>query len=228
MRQLKQELRGFEDALKAAGHRESSIQTYVGRTEFFLRWLDGDYEPRGSNAVSRSHRSRPRRRTSTAGLMERSDATPGRIEIATPAQITPFDWKWPSGSIERFERGWEFEARSGGLSHVIRHALTEREAFGRRRVRSVTWVDDQVAVEGVETDAYGADRTLASMLRIKGRQHVKSTAEVPAGYTGFDVLPLDAVVTGKGVFSGYAVEIPEDDLASWARHAMLRMRSKGR
>jgi hypothetical protein len=66
------------------------------------------------------------------------------------------------------------------------------------------------------------------MLRINGRQHVKSTTEVPAGYQAFDVVPLDTVVSGKGVFGGYSVRIREDDLAMWARHALLRVRSKGR
>jgi hypothetical protein len=92
----------------------------------------------------------------------------------------------------------------------------------------VTWVDGHVAVEGVETDSYANDRTLASMLRINGRQHVKSSGEVPAGYSSFDIVPFDSVVTGKGVFSGYAVRIREGDLSAWARHAVLRSRSKAR
>jgi hypothetical protein len=44
---LWKELRAFEAELKQAGLRPSSIATYVGRTEFFLRWLAGDYHPTG-------------------------------------------------------------------------------------------------------------------------------------------------------------------------------------
>lgn len=45
--QLRAELDDFERALRRAGLRDSSIHTYVDRTERFLRWLVGDYEPRG-------------------------------------------------------------------------------------------------------------------------------------------------------------------------------------
>jgi hypothetical protein len=40
-------LEEFERELEAAGLRANSIETYVGRTTIFLRWLDGDYTPRG-------------------------------------------------------------------------------------------------------------------------------------------------------------------------------------
>lgn len=44
--ELDRELKRFEDELKAAGLRPSSVHTYVDRTERFLRWLRGDYHPR--------------------------------------------------------------------------------------------------------------------------------------------------------------------------------------
>lgn len=44
---LHRELRRFEAELRAAEIEESSIATYVGRSEIFLRWLAGDYTPRG-------------------------------------------------------------------------------------------------------------------------------------------------------------------------------------
>ena len=45
--ELASELRGFEAALRAVGIDESTVQTYVGRSETFVRWLTGDYVPRG-------------------------------------------------------------------------------------------------------------------------------------------------------------------------------------
>lgn len=45
--ELKRELLRFEAELRAADLRESSIRTYVDRSETFVRWLDGDYKPRG-------------------------------------------------------------------------------------------------------------------------------------------------------------------------------------
>jgi hypothetical protein len=44
---LWRELEDFRRELEAAGLRKSSIDTYVSRTAVFLRWLNGDYEPRG-------------------------------------------------------------------------------------------------------------------------------------------------------------------------------------
>lgn len=44
---LRAEIRRFERELRGAGLRDSSVQTYVGRSEIFVRWLAGDYTPRG-------------------------------------------------------------------------------------------------------------------------------------------------------------------------------------
>lgn len=43
--ELQDELARFEEELRAAGLKESSVETYVTRTEVFLRWLGGEYEP---------------------------------------------------------------------------------------------------------------------------------------------------------------------------------------
>lgn len=45
--ELLDELEGFERELRAAGLRDSSVRTYTDRTRTFLRWLVGDYTPRG-------------------------------------------------------------------------------------------------------------------------------------------------------------------------------------
>lgn len=46
--ELQAELREFErPELKAAGLKPNSLQTYTDRTSRFLRWLVGDYTPRG-------------------------------------------------------------------------------------------------------------------------------------------------------------------------------------
>ncbi len=44
---LRREVRDFERDLRAAGLADSSIRTYVDRSEVFLRWLTGDYRPQG-------------------------------------------------------------------------------------------------------------------------------------------------------------------------------------
>lgn len=39
----------FEAVLRDAGLAEASIRTYVDRSTCFVRWLAGDYHPRGPN-----------------------------------------------------------------------------------------------------------------------------------------------------------------------------------
>jgi hypothetical protein len=43
--ELDAELGRFEAELRAAGLTDSSVHTYVDRSERFLRWLVGDYRP---------------------------------------------------------------------------------------------------------------------------------------------------------------------------------------
>ena len=47
--ELHEALEEFEEELREAGLAESSVRTYVDRSRFFVRWLDGDYKPRGAN-----------------------------------------------------------------------------------------------------------------------------------------------------------------------------------
>jgi hypothetical protein len=44
---LRRELVEFERALRDADLRDNSVRTYVDRAETFVRWLAGEYEPRG-------------------------------------------------------------------------------------------------------------------------------------------------------------------------------------
>lgn len=47
--ELYEELDRFESAARRVGLSESSVQTYVGRSRFFVRWLAGDFQFRGPN-----------------------------------------------------------------------------------------------------------------------------------------------------------------------------------
>lgn len=48
--ELYEGLDAFEADLRQAGLKDASVETYVGRTRFFVRWLDGDYVPQGPKA----------------------------------------------------------------------------------------------------------------------------------------------------------------------------------
>jgi hypothetical protein len=47
--ELRAELRRFERQLLAAWLKDNSVTTCVDRTGRFLKWLDGEYQPRGPN-----------------------------------------------------------------------------------------------------------------------------------------------------------------------------------
>jgi hypothetical protein len=42
---LRVELARFEAELRASGMKENSVKTYVGRSQYFVRWLAGEYVP---------------------------------------------------------------------------------------------------------------------------------------------------------------------------------------
>ena len=46
LEELHAELARWERELREAGKAENTVDTYIGRTETFLRWLAGDYHPR--------------------------------------------------------------------------------------------------------------------------------------------------------------------------------------
>jgi hypothetical protein len=48
--ELRQDLRRVEDELVEANLKPSMVETYVQRSNVFLRWLDGKYEPSGPDA----------------------------------------------------------------------------------------------------------------------------------------------------------------------------------
>jgi len=145
------------------------------------------------------------------------------VEIGPISKVGPFSFRWPEGT-EEFEAGWQFTARVEGQSHTIRHGLGAREVYGRMRVHTVTWLDGQVQVEGVEADDYPTSQTLISRLRRPGRSTVRTWAEVPAGYDGFMIVEHRREIDARYSPLCLAVKIREDDLSAWTLHAWLRSR----
>lgn len=45
--ELQAELERFKEELRAAGLRESTVFSYMNGSSMFVRWLAGDYMPRG-------------------------------------------------------------------------------------------------------------------------------------------------------------------------------------
>ena len=139
--------------------------------------------------------------------------------------VAPFVWRWPEGE-ERFEKVWDLEVAWSSRQYSLRHGLSRRRAYGRDRVRSVTWVGGQPMVEGVEADDYAESRALLSLLRIGGKKLVRDLSDLPAGYEGFTWVEHDRHIVAPHSRHCLALKIMEDDVQVWALHALLRMESK--
>jgi uncharacterized HhH-GPD family protein len=149
----------------------------------------------------------------------------GDADVSATRQLEPFTFKWPVG-VEHFESGWEYQLTIAGHRHRVRHGLGGREVYGRWRVHTVTWLDGDVQVEGVEADDYPATLSLLSRLRNPDKTLIRPGEEVPAGYEEFDLVEHQREIEAKFVPYCIAVKIREDDLASWGKHAWLRMRER--
>lgn len=148
-----------------------------------------------------------------------------QAEIAEVQQLGPFSFRWPHGE-EHFEGGWTYVVAVDGDTHRVRHGIGSRDVYGRPRVHTVTWLDGEVQVEGVEADDYPTTRALLSLLRHPDKRHVRALTEALPGYEGFELVEHRREIDAKYSFYSIAAKIREDDLASWGTHAWLRMRQR--
>lgn len=81
------------------------------------------------------------------------------VELRDVVQIGPFEHRWPDAT-ERFDHGWEGTAVVDGRPRRFRHGIDRRVAYGRPRVHTVTWLDGEPRVEGVEADDHERSRAL--------------------------------------------------------------------
>lgn len=143
-------------------------------------------------------------------------------EIIDLQQLGAFKYKWPDG-YEDFEGGWDFQLTVDRARHRARQGIGARRVYGRWRVHTVTWLDSEVQVEGVEADDYPASRALISQLKHADKTVIRSLADVPQGYEGFELVEHRSEIDAKYAPYCIAVKIREDDLLAWAVHAWLRM-----
>ncbi len=146
--------------------------------------------------------------------------------MVSTTEIGPFSWRWPEG-IENYERGWLAIAEVGGRDLHIRLGIGRRGAFGRTRLRSVTWVEGDVAVEGVEADDFAQSQSLLSLIKTT-KKHLRPEDPVPLEYQPFEVTVFADEVLGPHSFNSLAVKLRLDDVEGWSRHALLRCAAWGR
>jgi hypothetical protein len=149
-----------------------------------------------------------------------------RSRLVSSSAIGPFSWRWPEG-VESYDRGWAAIADVDGTEFNIRHGLGRRPTFGRSRLRSVTWVEGQPLVEGVEAEDFDRSHSLLSLIRIT-KKHLRPGDAVPAEYADFDIVFFCDEVVGPNAYGSLAVKLRFDDVEGWTRHALLRAVAWGR
>ena len=242
--------------VRAAGQLEALVGAVNGKTfeihagASYVKALDGPLRARGGHLVNpfarlgfgeQLHRydelaghaapkpatSPPRRPAlPPRPLAQTAVIDPTDLTIDAITELGPFDFRWPT-DVEHFDHGWVYIARTGGGSHRVKHGIGGRVVYGKYRVHTVTWLDDQPMVEGVASDDYDESGALLSLLRIGGSAHVRDLTDLPIGYAGFTIVRQSDEIVAKYSRNSLAVKVLEDDLPGWARHAILRARSKG-
>ena len=107
---------------------------------------------------------------------------PNDIRLLEMNAIGRFSWKWPAAT-ETFETGWVARVELNDQEFHVRHGIGRRVAYGRNRLRSVTWIENQPMVEGVEADDFPRSHCLMSLIKVTKR-HLRWADRVPAGYRG--------------------------------------------
>ena len=114
-----------------------------------------------------------------------------------------------------------------GTEFQVRHGIGRRDAFGRSRLRAVTWVEGEPLVEGTEADDFSQSQSLLSLIKIT-KKHLRPGDEVPPEYAGFHVVVFADEVAGPYAYGSLAVKLRWDDIEGWTRHALLRAVAWGR
>lgn len=148
------------------------------------------------------------------------------IRLVSMGALGPFSWRWPDAD-EAYERGWAAIAEVDGHDYHVRHGVCRRVAFGRTRIRSVTWVEGQPTVEGVEADDFSRSECLLSLIKV-AKRHLRPGDAVPAGYEAFPVVVVADEAAGPYSPRSLALKLRQDDIAGSTRHALLRAAAWGR
>jgi len=143
--------------------------------------------------------------------------------------IEPFKFKWPNDT-EKYEGGGEGTVQlPEGLRHFV-IGYTSRKAAGMKRQRIVIFKGHipQIypLVEFVGTNDYDKTKMVASVMKDRNGQHVRSVAEVPVEYAGMPTVMYSDVVIGPYAARSIAVFLKEDQRDQMLRHAIIRARYK--
>lgn len=149
------------------------------------------------------------------------------LTLSGVTETGPFEYRWPH-EIERFDGGWEGEAIARGRRVRFRHGVGIRIAYGRPRVRTVTWLGGQPTAEGVEADDYPASRGLISRIRRADNKLARAVEEIPEALRAFPIVEHRSEIEAAYSPKALAVKLGEDDLHSWVAFALIRAEQRGK
>jgi len=141
-----------------------------------------------------------------------------------------FDYEWwdRERTVEHFNRTWECSVEVAGRRIHARHGIGRRNAYGRDRVHSVTWLDGSPTVEGVEADDYEHTGCLISAVKGPDKKNVRPGSQMPEGYDALPTASHRDEINAPFSRDAVAVKLRDDDVDSWIRLALLRARDYGR
>lgn len=154
-----------------------------------------------------------------------SDPLPD-IRLISASPLGAFSWRWPE-ETEHFERGYAALVGFQGSEFRIRHGISRRTVYGRPRLHSVTWVENNPTVEGVEADDFAHSQSLLSLIKVT-KQRLRPTDALPPEYSGFTIGVMSEEAAGRYSPRSLAVKIRLDDIDGWSRHALIRAAAWGR
>ena len=150
------------------------------------------------------------------------------ISLERIRETGPFDYKWPA-TIEQFDEAWDGVLIADPNNYNFRHGVGRRLAYGAERVHSVTFLDGSPIVEGVAADDYQRSRKLLSLIKpSKGHRLARELGEVPIEYAGLEIVSHRDEIDAPYSKRCLALKIREDDLETWALHAIRRRLTQGR
>jgi hypothetical protein len=155
------------------------------------------------------------------------------VEYRLLGEEKPFEYRWPNGRVEAYERALRFEvAEAGGVAAQYIVAYGFRDTFGSRRRRVVVFRRSRrgmtlpALVEFAGADGWEASGLVASLIKRPDDTYAKA-GEVPRGYEalkGFIRDHGEAIRDGK---KGYAaLVVREDDYERILYHALRRYEMK--
>lgn len=149
---------------------------------------------------------------------------PEGLRLDDITSVGPFEFRWPEPPPEKFERGWEALVEAPPNEYHLKIGLGSRPVYGCNRAHLVVWVDRDPTVEGVGADDFERSRCLVSTIKLADRTLVRELDDLPPGYESLWIVDHREEIDARYSRRGLAVKIHEEDLRSWALHAILRVR----